>query len=105
MKRPPLFLHLKIQGQKWVPGCWLPLFLLVPLALVFLIVLSPLVFVAAVVLWLSGRRRRQLRIARTALGILCSPGGIKATLDLFCSTTGLRVDVSGPDEQVHVSVI
>jgi hypothetical protein len=54
---------------------------------------------------LSGRGRRQLRVARVAFGMLCSISGIRAAFDLLCSTRGLRVDVSGRNERVHISVI
>jgi hypothetical protein len=105
MKRPPLFLRLKIQEKKALPGCWIPLFLLVPLALALLIVLSPLILVTYVILRLRGRRKRLPPVLTATLGVLCSWRGMRAACDLFCSTPGLRVDVSGRDERVHISVI
>ncbi len=105
MKRPPLLLRMKIRGEKRMIGCWLPLFLLLPLVLALLIVLSPLILIAAIVLWRSGRRRQQLSTARTILGILCSPRGVRGTLDLLCSTPGLLFDVSDSEKRVHISLI
>ena len=41
MKRPPMLMHMRIQGERGGFGLWLPLFLLLPLALVVFIILSP----------------------------------------------------------------
>ena len=40
MKRPPMYIRMKIQGNERGFGIWLPLFLLLPLALVIFIILS-----------------------------------------------------------------
>jgi len=40
MKRPPMLMHMRIQGERKGFGLWLPLFLLLPLALVVFIILS-----------------------------------------------------------------
>jgi hypothetical protein len=105
MKRPPLFLRIKIQEQRALPGCWLPLFLLVPLALALLLVLSPFMLVAYIILRLRGRLRELPPALRAAFGVLCSARQIGAAWDVFCSTPGLRVDVSSRNERVHISVI
>ena len=105
MKRPPLFLRVKIHEKKALPGCWLPLFLLVPLAIILLIILSPVLLVVAIVLRLRGRSGRLPLSLRTALRLLFSIRGMRAACDLLCSTPGLRVDVSGRNERVHISVI
>lgn len=105
MKRPPLFLRFKIKGESWLPGCWLPLFLLLPLLVVLLIIISPLLLVAALVMRLSGRGERQLRVIITTFSFMFSLSRIRAAFDLLCSMTGLRVDVSGDNEQVHIAII
>ena len=105
MKRPPMFLRLRVHGEKTRPRCWLPLFLLLPLILLILIILSPLILVVIIFLRLSGQGRRQLRVVRVAFGMLCSISGIRAAFDLLCSTRGFCVDVSGRNERVHISVI
>jgi len=105
MKRPPLFLRIKIHERKVLPGCWLPLFLLLPLAIVLLIVLSPVILVAIIILRVRGRRKQLPLVLRVAFGVLCSMRGIRAACDLLCSTPGLRVDVSSRNERVHISVI
>jgi hypothetical protein len=105
MKRPPMVLRLQIRGKEKGFGLWLPLFLLIPLGLALVIAFSPLILIAIVIL----RRRRHRDLlsptARTYLGMLCSPRGIRAAFDLFCSMPGLRVDVRNKNEQVYISVI
>jgi len=105
MKRPPMLMHVKIHGKKRRPGLWLPLFLLVPLALVLLIVLSPLILLAVIILRVSGRRKRLSPVTGAVFGVLCSMRSIRAAFDLLCSIRGLRVDVSSHNERVHISVI
>lgn len=105
MKRPPLFLRVKIHEKKVLPGCWLPLFLFVPLALVLLLVLSPFILIAFLIMRLRGRREQLPLVMRATFGVLCSPRRMGAACDLLCSTPGLRVDVSSRDERVHISVI
>lgn len=105
MKRPPLFLRVKIQEKKALPGCWLPLFLLLPLALALLIALSPFILLLYIIRRLMGRRKQLPLGLKVALGVLLSPRGIVAACDLLCSTPGLRIDVTGRDERFHVSVI
>ena len=92
MKRPPMLMHMKIRGEKRGFGLWLPLFLLLPLALVVLIILSPLILIAVLVLWPSGWGKRALLVLRSAF-------------DLFCSMCGLRVDIQNSKQCVHVSVV
>jgi hypothetical protein len=105
VKRPPVFLRFKIKGERWLPGCWLPLFLLLPLIAVLLIILTPFILIAALIMRLSGRGQRQLRVIKAAFSVIFSLSRIKAAFDLLCSTTGFRVDVSGDNERVHISII
>ncbi|TET49954.1 MAG: hypothetical protein E3J55_03565 [Dehalococcoidia bacterium] len=105
MKRPPMLMHVKIHGKKRRPGLWLPLFLLVPLALVLLIVLSPLILLAVIILRVSGRRKPLSPAVKAVFRVVCSIRGIRAAFDLLCSLRGLRVDVSSHDERVYISVI
>jgi hypothetical protein len=105
MKRPPVAMRVRIRGEKRKFCLWLPLFLLVPLALLLLIVLSPVILVFIVIL----RRRRQWDhlspTARACLGILCSVRGVKAAFDVLWSVPGLRIDVRNSNEHVYVSII
>jgi hypothetical protein len=105
MKRPPMLLRLQIRSKERGFGLWLPLFLLLPLALLLLIALSPLILIAIVIL--RRRRRRDLLspTARASIGMLCSPRGVRAAFDVFCSMPGLRLDVRNKNERVYISII
>ncbi|HUT67227.1 MAG TPA: hypothetical protein VMW86_01580 [Dehalococcoidales bacterium] len=92
MNRPPMLMHLKIQGEDTNFGLWLPLFLLIPLALVVLIILSPFILIGVLVLWPSGWGK----LALLALW---------AAIVSFCSLRGLKVDVQGRRESVFISVV
>ena len=92
MKRPPMLMHLRFQGEERGFGLWLPLFLLLPLALVVFIILSPMILIAVLVLWPSGWGKRALLILIAACGIFCSMGG-------------LRVDIQSSNQCVYISVV
>jgi hypothetical protein len=92
MKRPPVWMHIKIQGEHRGFGLWLPLFLLLPLALVVLIILSPLILIGLIILWPSGRGKKALFVLPAAFAV-------------FCSLRGLRVDIQGRHESVYISVV
>jgi hypothetical protein len=68
------------------------LFLVLPLALVVLIILSPLIFVATVILWPSSWGKRAWSILRTSL-------------EAFWSMRGLNVDVQNGRQCVSISVV
>ncbi len=90
MKRPPMLMHMRIQGEDRGFGLWLPLFLL--LALVVFIILSPLMLVAAVILWPTGWCKGASSILRTSL-------------EAFWSMRGLSVDVHSGRQRVSISVV
>lgn len=90
MKRPPMSMHLRIQGKERGFGLWLPLFLLLPL--VVLIVLSPLIIISVLVLWPSGWGKRALFV-------------LEAAFDVSCSMRGLMVDIQSGKQCVYVSVV
>ncbi len=92
MKRPPMLMHLRIKGKERGFGLWLPLFLLLPLALVVFIILSPSILIAVLVLWPCGWGKRALLVSRVAS-------------EIFCSMRGLRVDVQSGDQCVYISVV
>jgi len=92
MNRPPMLMHVRVHNDDTKFGLWLPLFLLIPLALVVLIVLSPLILIAVIVLWPSGWGKA---------GLL----GLVGSWRVFCSMRGLRVDVRNSRECVDISVI
>ncbi len=92
MNRPPMLMHLKIKGESANFGLWLPLFLLIPLALVVLIILSPLILIGVIVLWPSGWGKKAVL-------------ALWAAIVSFCSLRGLKVDVHNPRESVFISVV
>ncbi len=92
MKRPPMLMHVRVQEERRGFGLWLPLFLLLPLALVVFIILSPLILVAAIILWPSGWGKRALFTLRAAL-------------EVFWSMRGLSVDVHSGRQCVSISVV
>jgi len=92
MKRPPMLMHVKIRGEEREFGLWLPLFLLLPLALVVFIILSPMILIAVLVLWRSGWGKRALLV-------------LKAACEVFCSMRGLRVDVQSSHQCIYISVV
>ncbi|HEY78997.1 MAG TPA: hypothetical protein G4O09_07790 [Dehalococcoidia bacterium] len=92
MKRPPVLMRVKIKGGDRGFGLWLPLFLLLPLALVVFIILSPLILIAVIVLWPSGWGKRALLV-------------LQAALEIFCSMRGLKVAVQNRQQYVFISVV
>ena len=92
MSWPPMLMHIRVKNHNKSFGLWLPLFLLLPLALAVLIVFSPLILIGVIVLWPSGW-------GKWALLALWG-----ATVS-FWSLRGLKVDVQGPKDTVYVSVI
>jgi len=91
MNRPPTWINIKIRGERRGFRLWLPLFLLLPLALVVLIILSPLILIAVLLLWPSGWGKWALSILRAAYNV-------------FCSLRGLKIDVQSRRETVYISV-
>lgn len=92
MKRPPMLMHVKIRGERRGFGLWLPLFLLLPLALAAFIILSPLILIAILVFWPSGWRKRALLILRAAFEVLYS-------------MRGLKVDVQSDHHCIYISAV
>jgi hypothetical protein len=92
MKRPPIWMRVRFYNEDRGFGLWLPLFLLLPLALVVFIILSPLILIGVLVLWPSGWGKRALLVLGAAPGV-------------FCSIRGLKVDVQGRRQYVFISVI
>ncbi len=92
MMRPPVWMHIKIRGERRGFGLWLPLFLLLPLALVVLIILSPLILIGVLILWSSGRGKWALFVLPAAFGV-------------FCSMRGLKIDIQSGRESVYISVV
>ncbi len=92
MSRPPLWMRLRFQNQERDFRLWLPLFLLLPLALVVLIILSPLILIALLVLWPTGWAEWAVRVLWPSFGI-------------FHAMRGLEVDIQNREQNVYISVI
>ena len=94
MKRPPLLMHLRVRNDEKDTdfGLWLPLFLLLPLALVVFIILSPLILIAVLVLWPSGWGAWAVRLLETAYSTLCS-------------IRGLQLDFENHNNRIYISVV
>jgi hypothetical protein len=80
MKRPPMLVHLRIRNERRGFGLWLPIFLLLPLALAVFIVAAPLILIAIPIFWPSGRRKSALHILGAIFEIICSLRGIKVDM-------------------------
>jgi hypothetical protein len=93
MKWPPYLLKLRIKNPEHAFGLWLPLFLIWPIVLVFLlavfVVLLPFALLAILFTWRVDWWRPVFL-------------GIPALLRVFCSLRGLTVDVNGRDGHVEL---
>ena len=92
MKRPPMLMYVKIRGEKRGFGLWLPLFLLLPLALAAFIILSPLILIAIPVFWPKDWRKRALHI-------------FGAVFEILCSMRDLKVDVQSDHHCTYISAV
>jgi len=95
MNWPPMLMHVKVKNERTDFGLWLPLFLLFPLALVVLLILSPLILIGVLVMLALGQGRW------VEFGFRCLWAAITSSWAL----RGLRVDVEGRNETVQVTVI
>jgi hypothetical protein len=95
MNWPPMLMHLKIKKEKADFELWLPLFLLFPLALVILIILSPLIIIGILVLLMLGQERW------VEWGLRCLWVAIVSSWAL----RGLQVDVQGRKGTVQVTIV
>ena len=87
---PPSLLRVRIRSRNKRFTLWLPLFLIWPLGLALLAILSPFLLVLAILLWPLGWARPLL---------LAGP----LLFRLFCSLRGLEVNVEKSSEQVLIS--
>ena len=90
-----MLMHVKVKNEKTDFGLWLPLFLLFPLALVVLLVLSPLIIIGVLVMLALGQERW------VEFGFRCLWAAIASSWAL----RGLRVDVQGRNGTVQLTVV
>lgn len=91
MKRPPYLIRIHINNRNHNINLWLPLFIILPIIFILLLILTPLILVAAVVLWHSGWGRPLLMTAPATLGCLYA-------------LRGLEVDFKQNEERVYISI-
>ena len=91
MTLPPSVLRVRVEGRDRRFRLWLPLCVLWPPALLIGLLLSPLVVVAAAVMWPRGWGRTVL---------LAGPHAFR----LFCSLKGLEIRVRDSSGDVLVSL-
>ena len=87
---PPSLLRIRIRNSRFRFNLWLPLFLIWPIVLLAMVILSPLVLLCAALLW------------PFSLGkplILTGPIFFR----LFCSMRGLEIAVEKSPDQVQIS--
>lgn len=92
MKFLPAIVHVKIQPpHHWVPGLWLPVFLLWPL----IILLMVLMLLVSLVLILILRPRQTSQLIQSFKGLY----------NLICETRGTHVDIeSGGGAKVFIAI-
>ncbi len=96
MKWPPYLLKMKFSNPKHAFGLWLPLFLIWPVVLVFLlaifIILLPFALLALIFTWRSDWLYTLLK---------CVP----ALYRLLSHLPGLMVDLKGDDGQIYIEFV
>jgi hypothetical protein len=92
MSWPPMLMHIKVRNHETNFGLWLPLFLLAPLVLVIILILSPLILIALIVFWCLGWGR----IAWFT---------IRMVFVSLWNLHGLKIDVQNPKETVFISIV
>ena len=93
MNWPPYMMMLRIRNPRHRFALWLPLFLIWPVALVFLLaiflILLPFALLAMLFTWQTGWWRPAVL-------------GVPAIVRVACTLRGLTVDVDGQDGHVEV---
>jgi hypothetical protein len=95
MKWPPYVMKLRVESPRHAFRLWLPLFLVIPVLLVFLLavflILLPFAFLALLFTWELGWWRPYLL-------------GIPALYRLLCSLPGLKVDVGSREGSINIAI-
>ncbi len=90
MNRPPMILRVGVGKRDGGFRLWLPLFILFPFLLVLLLLFTPFLLLAALVLWNFGWGKIPLLVIPLLLGILWA-------------LRGLEIDVKDRKETVFIS--
>lgn len=92
MKMPPMLMHVKIRDRDHNFGIWLPLFLLLLIAFIILLALSPVILLCLLLMWPSGWGRWLVQ-------------AFKAGASALWALKGLNVDIKSRDGVVKVTII
>jgi len=87
-----MLMHVKIRGERRGFGLWLPLFLVLPLALALFIILSPVILIAILIFWPRGWRKKALHL-------------FGAAFEVFNSMRGIKVDVQSQHRCIYISAV
>jgi hypothetical protein len=91
MSGVPYLMRVRVSGENRGVNLWLPLFIIFPIVAVILLVLSPLMLLAAIILWPFGWGKTLVAI-------------IPAVASCICAMRGLQVDVEDGREKVNIWV-
>jgi hypothetical protein len=72
MKKPPLIMKLSIPHENGTIRIWLPLFLIYPIIAVIVIILAPIVIIAALIFWPLGMGKTVLLFGPYLYNVLCA---------------------------------
>ncbi len=78
---PPSILRLRIRSATRGIGLWLPLILLWPIVAVLAVLVSPVVLLAAILLWPRGLSRPVLMIGPALYRLACGLRGLEVQVD------------------------
>jgi hypothetical protein len=87
-----MLMKIHVKNEKSDFGFWLPIFLLLPVALVVFVILLPFIIIGLIIFWDSGWAQWALK-------------GLWAAVVSYWSLRGLEVDVQDGDKLVYVSVV
>ena len=94
MSRPPMMMRIQVKNKDVNFGLWLPLFLIAVLLAAIVIILSPLIILAMIIMLMTG-------LERWVRFILLSIWAVTVSL---WAMRGLEVDVQNARGRVYISV-
>jgi hypothetical protein len=93
MKCPPYLMHVRIKNRDRKINLWIPLFIILPLILILLIIMSPFILIATAILWCFGWGKPLLILMIVPAALAC-----------LCALRGLEVNVNRDGKGLLVSV-
>ena len=95
MRWPPYLMKFRINSERHSFGFWIPLFLIGPLVLVFLLAILVIMLPFALLAFIFSWRADWLRW--TVIGI-------PSILRMLCFLPGMKIDVDGRDAKVNIAI-